>query len=218
MTLNEFKSGMELIKGVFGWEKMDTDNPSILEIWYTRCKAIPNAQFKELVKWYCQHKDYPPRSPNEFATSPMEIYRSQFPTRNEMKAKILAWTRGNNFDYEKAMKNCPTLIDRIPISYYSFQKLGGEYWSNAVERLLDRWELVVEEEVKERATSFLKGTAKLPFTKGGKLVKYDDEKEPIAIEKPKEAPKVLPKPQEEEESPVITDEQFEAFRKEFSIE
>lgn len=214
MTLNEFKDGIEIIKGVLNWTTIDIDNGIVMSMWYERCKAVPKEQFLELVKWYCQHKDFPPRSPNELATSPIMIYRQQFPTRETMKASIIDWLRRYEFNYERCMKHCPTMVEAIPISRFAFERFRGEYGNKEIDMFLDQWEKLVDDEVKQRATQFLKGKLKLPFTKAGKLIPYEEEGDRLIIETPQNAQKALAKPKEDEKRVPLSNDEFEAFNRE----
>lgn len=215
MTLSEFTEGIKLLKKMFPTWQLDVEDPQVLEIWFIRCKGIKKEQFKNLIKWYCSHKDFPPRSPNELATSPMEIYREQFPTKNEMKNTIRIWLKLSNYNYETAMKSCPDLIDRIPISYYAFDNLCNGDSEAAIASLLEKWVGAVDAEVQDRARKFLKGEIRLPFTTGGRLVTYNEECVfNIDWAKPF---KGLPELEKPKDVKVITDEQYEAVKKEFSL-
>ena len=190
MTYDEFISCMKLIKGVYGWEKIDLTDRNSMSIWFMRCQPISYARFKQLVSLYCQHKDFPPRSPNELATYPLEIYRSQYPSMDEERELVMAWTRKYHMDeYSKAMKHCPPLIETIPISKWRWDSLLGEDWERETKRLLTEYECRVKEMVTEKGRRFLKGEIPLPYTKSGKLIDYLAEANGVKDDKALEADK-----------------------------
>lgn len=173
MTYDEFITCMKLIKGVYGWDKVDLTDRSVMSIWFARCQWITYPRFKQLVNLYCQHKDFPPRSPNELATYPLEIYRSQYPSMDEERKMVMEWTGRYHMDeYSKAMRHCPPLIELIPISRWRWDSLLGEDWEKEVGRLLAEYERKVNDLVTEKGRKFLKGELALPYTKSGKLIDY----------------------------------------------
>lgn len=183
MTIQEFRDGIKLIKKTLNWKDMDLEDNVAVAMWYARCKTINADQFKQLVNWYCQHKDFPPRSPNELATTPVSIYTAQFPTKSEEKNLIIEWIyKYRSSDYRKAMLECPPLIEQIPISKWQWDALHDVYWEREVESLLTKYMSKVENEATNRGRLFLLGKTRLPFTPSGKFITYLEEQSGVVTD------------------------------------
>lgn len=171
-----FFERMKELKVAYPSWNFDTGDKTTLMVWYKQSCYLNDEQFGKLVNWYMSNKTYPPRSCVELTQCYREIFKEQYPTGLEIEEEIIGWIRKYGDDgYDRAMKHCPTLIEKIPISYYGWRRLCSDY--DSMTELRDRYLSLVDNEVEAKCQRIQNGEIGLPLTESGRLITYRQELE-----------------------------------------
>lgn len=162
------------------WEFDPTDQMA-LKVWYRFCQHYTDEQFGLICDWYMNNCQYPPRDPKELGTCYVNVFKAQFPSRDEMMELITRWLRKYNvYQYSEAMKDCPPFIANIRISNYTWTDLQNSPAKK--EWLLDSYERLIGKTITERCLAFERGEIGLPLSRDGNVIPYTTEKDRLKQE------------------------------------